>query len=290
MEITPKDLSTRELHGLLLSTVVPRPIAFASTVDDLGNVNLSPFSYFNVFSTNPPTLIFSPSRRGRDNTTKDSYENVLKVPEAVINIVTYDIAEQMSLSSSEYSSDVDEYIKSGLTPIPSLRVKPPRVKESPVAFECKVNKVDQLGTGPGAGNLVICEILLIHVNDEILFENSFNADPDKLKAIGRMGKSSYIKAYGESIFDIQRGSHAGIGFDLIPEEVRTSKFLTGADLARLAGIDNLPGSSDIQEFIESEEFKGLGLDAKDMQSKHLTARKFIHSNDILTAWKILLAG
>ena len=196
MTIDPKELTIPRLHSYLQGAVVPRPIALASTVDAAGNVNLSPFSFFNVFSTNPPILVFSPSRRGRDNTTKHTYENVKVVPEVVIHIVTYAMVEQVSLASCEYPRGVNEFIKAGLTAVPSDRVKPPRVAESPVAFECKVNQVIELGSAGAAGNLVICEVLRMHIRESVL-DAEGRIDPFKLDAVARMGADYYLRAQGE---------------------------------------------------------------------------------------------
>ena len=185
-EFDPKSIKTPELHGILLGAIAPRPIAFASTIDKEGNVNLSPFSFFNVFGSNPPTLIFSPARRGRDNTTKHSYENVKEVAEVVINIANYPMVEQMSLASTEYDKGVNEFVKAGFTEAKSTKVKPPRVAESPVAFECKVKQIIETGEDGGAGNLIICEVIHIHLNEAILDENG-KIDPFKLDPIGRVG-------------------------------------------------------------------------------------------------------
>ena len=237
--IDPKAVSTAALHGYMLGAVTPRPIAFASTIDAEGKVNLSPFSFFNVFSANPPIMIFSPARRGRDNTTKHTYENVLQVKQVVINIVNYDIVQQMSLSSTEYGKGVNEFEKAGLTPLASQTIKPPRVAESPVQFECKVNEVVSLGTQGGAGNLVICEVLKMHIDESILDVNG-NIDPIKLDAVSRMGGNWYGRAK-EGMFEVPKPlSTLGIGFDQLPKAVYSSKFLTGNDLAMLANVQMLP--------------------------------------------------
>ena len=225
LTIDPKEIAVPKMHGYLLGAVAPRPIAFASTVDKDGNVNLSPFSFFNVFSANPPILVFSPARRGRDNTTKHTYENVLEVPEVVINIVNYDMVQQASLSSTEYDKGVNEFIKSGLTPVASERVKPPRVGESPVSFECKVNEVVSLGPNGGAGNLVICEVLLVHIKEEVLDEEG-RIDPVKLDAVARMGGDYYCRAQGDALFTVPKPlATKGIGVDQIPAPIRNSKIL-----------------------------------------------------------------
>ena len=261
--IDPKAVSTAALHGYMLGAVTPRPIAFASTIDSAGNVNLSPFSFFNVFSANPPIMIFSPARRGRDNTTKHTYENVLQVKEVVINIVNYDIVQQMSLSSTEYGKGVNEFEKAGLTPLASQTIKPPRVAESPVQFECRVNEVISLGTEGGAGNLVICEVLKMHINEAVLDADG-KIDPVKLDAVSRMGGNWYSRAK-QGMFEVPKPlSRLGIGFDQLPEAIRTSKLLTGNDLAMLANVEVLPKGAkaivNLEQHIAQEAQKRLALD------------------------------
>lgn len=271
--IDPKAVSTAALHGYMLGAVTPRPIAFASTIDSAGNVNLSPFSFFNVFSANPPIMIFSPARRGRDNTTKHTYENVLQVKEVVINIVNYDIVQQMSLSSTEYGKGVNEFEKAGLTPLASQTIKPPRVAESPVQFECRVNEVISLGTEGGAGNLVICEVLKMHINEAILDADG-KIDPVKLDAVSRMGGNWYGRAK-QGMFEVPKPlSRLGIGFDQLPEAIRTSKLLTGNDLAMLANVEVLPKGAkaivNLEQHVAQEAQKRLALD------------------DIQGAWELLI--
>lgn len=271
--IDPKAVSTAALHGYMLGAVTPRPIAFASTIDSAGNVNLSPFSFFNVFSANPPIMIFSPARRGRDNTTKHTYENVLQVKEVVINIVNYDIVQQMSLSSTEYGKGVNEFEKAGLTPLASQTIKPPRVAESPVQFECRVNEVISLGTEGGAGNLVICEVLKMHINEAILDADG-KIDPVKLDAVSRMGGNWYSRAK-QGMFEVPKPlSRLGIGFDQLPEAIRTSKLLTGNDLAMLANVEVLPKGAkaivNLEQHVAQKAQKRLALD------------------DIQGAWELLI--
>lgn len=243
--IEPKSISQKDLHNYLLSAVAPRPIALASTISSDGQINLSPFSFFNVFSSNPPILIFSPARRGRDNSSKHTYDNVLEVKECVINVVNYPIVEQMSLSSTEYDRNVNEFIKSGLTETKSQHVAPPRVAEAPVSFECKVNEVIQLGDQGGAGNLVICEVLLIHLKDEYLNDKG-DLDTTKLDLVGRMGESWYTRASGDALFEIPKPlSTLGIGVDQLPDHVFSSEVLSGNDLGRLGNIDKIPPKSEI---------------------------------------------
>jgi len=261
--IDPKAVSTAALHGYMLGAVTPRPIAFASTIDSAGNVNLSPFSFFNVFSANPPIMIFSPARRGRDNTTKHTYENVLQVKEVVINIVNYDIVQQMSLSSTEYGKGVNEFEKAGLTPLASQTIKPPRVAESPVQFECRVNEVISLGTEGGAGNLVICEVLKMHINEAVLDADG-KIDSVKLDAVSRMGGNWYGRAK-QGMFEVPKPlSRLGIGFDQLPEAIRTSKLLTGNDLAMLANVEVLPKGAkaivNLEQHVAQKAQKRLALD------------------------------
>ena len=247
----------KEIHDLLLGTVAPRPIALASTVDSAGNVNLSPFSFFNIFSTRPAILVFSPSRRQRDNTTKHTLENILETKEVVINTVSYAIVEQVSLASSEYGKGINEFSKAGLTEIKSERVRPPRVMESPASFECRVLEVKSLGTQGGAGNLVICEVILIHVQDIILGSKG-KIDPQKVDSVARMGADFYCRVNGDSIFELPKpGFPVGIGIDLLPDHIRTSPVLTGNNLGRLANIDRIPTTDEVKDFSENFDFNRL---------------------------------
>jgi len=250
----PADLTTKEVHGYLLAAVASRPIALASTVDKEGNVNLSPFSFFNVFSANPPLMIFSPARRGRDNTTKHTYENLKDCPEVVINIVNYDIVEQMSLSSTEYDRGVNEFVKSGLTEVASQKIKPPRVKESPVSFECKVNQIIELGDQGGAGNLVFAEVVMIHMGDQYL-DREGKLDPSKLQQVARMGGNWYNLANEHSMFEIEKPlSTKGIGVDSLPEAVRNSKVLTGNELGQLGNLAALPSTETLEMVRQMPDF------------------------------------
>ncbi|MFN5556340.1 MAG: flavin reductase family protein [Chryseotalea sp.] len=238
--IDPKEVTTGVLHSYLLGAIAPRPIAFASTIDKEGKVNLSPFSFFNVFGANPPILIFSPARRGRDNTVKHSYENVLEVPEVTINIVDYAMVQQMSLASTEYPKGVNEFVKAGLTEIASEKVKPPRVADAPASFECKVLQVIPTGIEGGAGNLIICEVVLVHIANRVLDANG-KIDPFKLDAVARMGGDWYCRANGDALFTVPKPlEKIGIGIDQLPDEIRLSKVLTGNELAMLANIEALP--------------------------------------------------
>jgi len=291
--IDPKNVSVTELHAYLLGTVVPRPIAFASTVDKAGNVNLSPFSYFNVFSSNPPIMVFSPSSRVRDNTSKHTLENVLEHPEVVINIVNYATVEQMSLASAEYDKGVNEFLKSGLTPVPSKKVKPPRVGESPAAFECKVNQVVKLGEEGGAGNLVVCEVLLAHFDESILDENT-TINPYKLDAVARMGASYYCRAQGDALFTLPRpGRKNSLGVDQMPAHIRESKVLTGNNLGRLGMVDQLPDTETVAAFCKEPAVTDLLERYKDEptaleEQLHHLAQTFLEKGEVEKAWCVLL--
>ena len=246
--IDPNSLSTSELHKMLLLSVAPRPIALASTIDEKGNVNLSPFSCFNMFSANPPILVFSPSRRVRDNSTKDTLENIKKVKEVVVNIVNFSIVEPVSLASTEYDSDVDEFKKSGLTPVKSKKVRPPRVEESPISFECVVDKIIELGKDGGAGNLIISKIVHIHINKRYL-DNNGSLDTKKLDLVGRMGASWYTRVIEESLFEIPKPIHRkGIGVDQLPGHLQSTDILSKNNLARLGNIEKIPTEQEIKEY------------------------------------------
>lgn len=245
MSIDPTTIPIPQLQGYLQSAVAPRPIALASTVDKDGRVNLSPFSFFNVFSANPPILVFSPARRGTNGTTKHTLDNVLEVPEVVINIVNHAMVEQMSLSSTEYERGVDEFVKSGFTPRTSEVVKPPRVAEAPVSFECTVDQVIALGDGPGAGNLILARIRRIHIQEQFLNEQG-QLDTTKLDLVARMGANWYCRASGDALFEIPKPLMTkGIGVDQLPLSVRNSEVLTGNNLGRLGNVEQLPTAGDI---------------------------------------------
>lgn len=293
LSLDPKELSVPQVHRYLLGAIGPRPIAFASTMDENGVPNLAPFSFFNVFSANPPILIFSPARSGRNNTTKDTYENVKVVPECVINIVNFDIVEQMSLASSPFEKNVDEFIKSGLTPIPSDLVKPFRVEESPVQFECKVNEVIELGTEGGAGNLIICEVVRIHIKEEVLDENQM-IDQLKIDLVARMGGNWYCRADKNSMFEIAKPiTTIGVGYEAIPEDIRKSSVLTGNDLGKLGGVEEIPNETDVNEYklIElSDLFVSLEDNAVELELElHKLAQQLLTEDKLEEAWKTLLA-
>ena len=293
LSLNPKDLSQPKLHHYLLGTVVPRPICFASTIDENGNSNLAPFSFFNVFSSNPPIAIFSPSRSGRTGKHKDTFNNIQKVREVVINMVNYSMAEQMSLASSPYSSEVDEFVKSGFSKQRSDLVQPFRLKESPVQLECKVLEIKELGNLGGAGNLIICEILKIHISNNVLDDNHM-IDQQKIDLVARMGGNWYTRTEKKSMFEITKPiSSIGIGFDHIPKEILNSNILTGNDLGKLAGIESLPDETAVNDFklIElSELFLELEDNANKLElSLHLKAQEFLAKNDLEAAWKTLLS-
>jgi len=255
--IFPQDLPTAAFHGLMLGAVAPRPIAFASTIDAEGRPNLSPYSFFNAFSSNPPTLIFSPSRRVRDNTTKHTLENVYEHPEVVINIVSYEMVEQMSLSSTEYDKGVNEFVKAGFTEVASVKVKPPRVGEAPAAFECKVKRVIPLGGQGGAGNLIVAEVLAAHFSPNIL-DAQMKVDPRKLDAVARMGGNWYCRANGEALFEIPKPlATKGIGIDALPQHIRESHYLTGNNLGRLGNVEALPTEQEVKEFARQPQLLQL---------------------------------
>ena len=284
--IDPQDLTTREVHKILLNAVTPRPIALASTIDKNGNVNLSPFSYFNVFSAAPPILVFSPANRVTDNSRKDTLENILETKEVVINLVDFSLVEPTSLSSVYYERGIDEFLKSGLTKITSKKVLPPRVSESPISFECKVNKVISLGNNGGAGNLIISEIVMIHINKQLLTLNG-DIDPLKLNLVARMGGNYYLNVKSENLFEIQKpiGVNA-IGVDKLPNHANKSDILTKNDLARLANIETLPKKAQIKKFIESSEIEKITSLANENEKvilNHKKVKEYLDKNDLESA-------
>lgn len=283
LSFTPQEFTTAKLHGYLLSAVAPRPIAFASTIDADGNPNLSPFSFFNVFSANPPILIFSPARRVRDNTIKHTLINAETTKEVVINVVNYDIVQQMSLSSTEYPEGVNEFEKAGLTMLKSDIVKPFRVAESPVQMECKVNEIVHLGKDAGAGNLIICEVVKMHISKLVLDENNA-IDQNKLDLVSRAGGSYYSRAKS-GFFEIPKPlSSLGIGVDALPKHIRESHILSGNDLGLLGNVENLPKEKDILAFKNQHNLSSLTTDEKQKKAKD-----FLSFNDVESAWKMLLS-
>ena len=292
LTLDPAELETPVLHSYLLSAVAPRPIAFASTIDEDGNPNLSPFSFFNVFSANPPIAIFSPARRVRNNTTKHTLENVKLTKEVVINVVNYDIVQQMSLSSTEYGDGVNEFEKAGLTPIASDVVKPFRVKESPVQLECKVREVVELGNEGGAGNLVICEVVRVHVSEAVLDENG-KIDTQKIDLVARMGGDWYCRAHGKALFEVAKPLRTlGIGVDQIPADIRNSNILTGNDLGMLGNVEEIPDETEVNDY-KLMELSDLFMDHQDeaeiLERKlHEMAHELLAQGKVTDAWKTLL--
>ena len=286
--IDPKSIETAKLQGYLQSSVGPRPIAFASTIGINGIPNVSPFSFFNVFSANPPILIFSPARRVRDNSIKHTLINAEATREVVINVVNYDMVQQTSLASTEYADGVDEFIKSGLTPIASEVVKPFRVKESPVQFECKVTQIIPLGTEGGAGNLVLCEVLRIHIDESILDENGA-IDQHKIDLVSRLGGNWYSRS-NQGLFEVPKPlSTLGIGVDSIPDFIKESPVFDGNDLGILGNIEALPTKEEVSIFVK-QNFAVKGVLSSDDELKvHLEAKKYLDNNDVFSAWKVLLA-
>ena len=284
----PKSLSTSKLHGLLLSAVSPRPIAFASTIDVNGNANLSPFSFFNVFSANPPILVFSPARRVKDNSIKDTLKNIMATKEVVINVVSFDMVHQVSLSSTQYPEGVNEFEKAGLTMLKSEVVKPFRVAESPVQFECKVNDIIELGKEGGAGNLIICEIVKFHIDEDVLDEDG-SINQVKLDLVARAGGSYYSRAK-KGFFEIPKPLSAlGIGVDNFPEEVRNSMVLTGNDLGMLGNVETLPSKTEVDAFIKDISDRYPKIKTATHRQKHKLARNYLSFGDVESAWKVLLS-
>lgn len=293
LTIDPKNISVPALHKYLLGAIGPRPIAFASTVDENGVDNLAPFSFFNVFSANPPILIFSPARSGRTNETKDTYNNVKKVPEVVVNVVNYDMVHQVSLASSPFSPEISEFVKAGFTPLESETVKPKRVAESPVQFECKVVEIRELGDQGGAGNLIICEVMRIHISEAVLDENQ-QIDQKKIDLVARMGGNWYCRADQNSMFEISKPiTTIGIGYDQLPEDILRSEILTANDLGHLAGIEELPNETDVNEYklLElSDLFVSLEDEPVELEKElHKRAKNLLKENKLTEAWMTLLA-
>jgi flavin reductase (DIM6/NTAB) family NADH-FMN oxidoreductase RutF len=294
LTINPKEISVAKLHAYMLASIQPRPIAFASTIDKNGNLNLAPFSFFNAFGSHPPTLIFSPARRVRDNTTKHTLENILEVPEVVINTVSFDMVHQVSLASVEFPLGENEFLKAGLTPLKSELIKPFRVAESPVQFECKVVEVKHMGNEGGAANLVICEILLMHINEKVLNDQQ-RIDPHKIDLVARMGDDYYCRASGNAVFEVPKPkSKAAIGIDQLPEKIRNSKVLNGNNLGMLGNSEHFPTEEELVEVSIGDSLKELqerfDNDAESLEyHKHLLAKDFLEEHKVLEAWKVLLS-
>ena len=283
----PKNCNVSQLQALLSSAVAPRPIALASTIDSEGNPNLSPFSFYNIFSANPPILIFSPARRVRDNTTKHTLHNVAAVKEVVINVVSYDIIQQMSLSSTEYAKGINEFDKAGFTMLKSDKIRPFRVAESPIQMECRVNEIKPLGMDKGAGNLVICEVLMMHVSEAVMTDNN-TIDQEKLDLVARGGGSYYIRAR-EGFLEIPKPLRiVGIGVDMLPDSVRKSSILTGNDLGLLGNIEALPTKDYIEAFWKQPSQSLLKNELKTTEEIHLKAKEFLEQKNVLDAWCVLI--
>jgi flavin reductase (DIM6/NTAB) family NADH-FMN oxidoreductase RutF len=294
LTIDPKEVSIPVLHSYLLGAVAPRPIAFASTIDKNGNPNLAPFSFFNVFSANPPIAIFSPARSGRTGITKHTYNNVKEVPEVVINMVSYDMVQQMSLASTEYPEGTNEFTKAGFTQLASERVKPFRVKESPAQLECIVKEVIELGDKGGAGNLIICEVVLIHISENVLDANK-QIDPNKMDLVARMGGNWYSRTNGSALFEVAKPLlNLGIGVDQLPDFIRNSTVLTGNNLGQLGNIEKIPSEMDVIAYKnsgainEAFEIYGKNLDRLEDHLHHI-AKGLLDNNKVDEAWKVLLS-
>jgi len=288
-----KDLKPADRQNFLQHAIAPRPVCFASTIDKAGNVNLSPFSFFNLFSSNPPIVIFSPARRVRDNTTKHTLENVLEIPEVVVNICDYNMVQQVSLASCEYPKGTDEFVKAGFNKEPSQLIKPPRVKESPVQLECKVIEVKPLGNEGGAGNLVIAEVLLMHINESVLNDDKTMIDQTKLQHIARMGGDWYCKVNSSNLFKVEKPNiNIGIGVDALPESIRKSNILTGNDLGQLGNVHEMPF---VDPSYHDDRLKNIiqyySLNPEDMDNElHRYAKELLEENKVKEAWQVLLAA
>ncbi len=293
LSLDPKELTVQRLHQLLLGAIGPRPSAFASTLDADGNANLAPFSFFNVFSANPPILVFSPARSGRTGQSKDTFNNAKAVPEVVINVVNYNMVHQMSLASSPYAPGIDEFIKAGFTPLASEKVAPYRVAQAPVQFECKVNQIIELGQEGGAGNLIICEVVQLHIQEELLNENGL-IDQHKIDLVARMGGDWYCRANSAAMFEIKKPiTTCGIGYDALPQDIKSSEVLSANDLGQLAGIEALPNETDVNEYklLElSTLFLELEHDASALEAAlHRSAHDLLAQNKLEEAWLTLLS-
>jgi flavin reductase (DIM6/NTAB) family NADH-FMN oxidoreductase RutF len=289
--VDPHEVTTARFHSLLLGAIGPRPIAFASTIDAEGNPNLSPFSFFNAFSANPPMLVFSPARRVRDNTIKHTLENVKAIPEVVINVVNYAMVQQMSLASTEYGKGVNEFEKAGFTQVASSKIRPFRVKESPVQFECIVKDVIELGDQGGAGNLILCEVIMAHVMEEVL-DASQQIDQHKIDLVARMGGNWYCRAHGEALFEVEKPlTTLGIGVDALPVSIRLSPVLTGNNLGQLGNVEHIPSQAELDEFNSSGEYAVLMESVIESDfAVHHVAQHLLEKGEVMKAWKVLLLG
>jgi len=290
LTIEPGKIPTADFHQYLLGAVAPRPIAFASTVDKDGNPNLAPYSFFNCFSSTPPILVFSSNRKVQGNTTKDTLHNVMETGEVVINVVSYNIVRQAAVAGIEFPKEVSEFAKTGLTPIPSDVIKPFRVKESPVQMECKVQQIIPLGEEGGAGHLIICEVVRMHVNENVLDENG-RIDPHKIDLMGRMGRAYYVRASGEAIHSIiQAQNIIGIGYDNLPDSIKNSKILTGNDLGQFAGMTQIPDNEVIQHLKTEPHIQQLLQSKNSQEELHRLAQKELAKENVELAAQLAWLG
>ncbi len=293
LSIDPKSIPTAELHAHMLSAIAPRPICFASTVDANGHPNLSPFSFFNAFGSHPPTLVFSPARRVRDNTIKHTLENAYATKEVCINVVTYDMVQQTSLSSCEYEKGVDEFVKAGFTKETSVKIKPFRVKESPVQMECVVKDIIETGHEGGAGNLIICEIVYMHINPVVLNEKG-RIDQQKIDLVGRLGGDYYVRASGSALFEVEKPNrNKGIGVDALPAAIRLSAILTGNNLGQLGNLEHLPSAEEVEQMYNNSEIRNLIYrlegDKENLSIQlHSKAKQLLDAGHVEEAMKVLL--
>ncbi|MEI8137061.1 MAG: flavin reductase family protein [Bacteroidota bacterium] len=282
LSLDPKELTIPVLQKYLQNAIAPRPICFASTISANGEPNVAPFSFFNIFSSNPPIAVFSPAYSGRTGAAKDTLKNVLEVPECVINVVNYNMVQQTSLASSPFPMGVNEFVKAGFTPIPSDLIKPYRVKESPVQLECKVIEVKELGKLGGAGNLVICEIIKIHIDESVL-NDAKQIDVNKIDLVARMGDNYYCRASGDALFEVEKPiTTIGIGYDQIPSEIRNSKILSGNNLGLLGSVETFPSAEEIAEF------KKTITAFSSKEDQHQYAKSLLEANKVIEAWMVLL--
>ena len=292
MKVIPGEIKTAQLHAYLLGAIAPRPICFASTIDKDGNANLAPFSFFNVFGSKPPICIFSPARRVRDNTIKHTLENVYETKEVVINVVNYNIVQQSNLASCEYPKGVDEFVKAGFTPVKSDLVKPFRVKESPVQLECKLLQVIETGKEGGAANLIICEVVCMHIDDNILDEHG-KIDPNKIDLVARMGADYYCRASGSAIFEVHKPNvELGIGVDALPAYIRYSNILTGNNLGMLGNCTTVPV---VGELLQDDRLSNIMRtythdETAKKEALHQYAKELLDAKEIDKAWQVLLSG
>ena len=288
LTIDPKDTPQKDLHQFILGTVAPRPIAFVSTIDEEGNKNLAPYSFFNAFSSNPPIVVFSSNRRGSDNTTKDTLRNVRVSGECVINAVNYSMVRQMAVASVDFPTGVSEFEKTGLTPIPSDLVKAFRVAESPAHMECKVKDIITLGEGGGAGHLIICEVVRMHVSHDVLTDRN-RIDPDKMDLMGRMGRAYYVRCSGDAIHTIvQEYNPVSIGYDHLPDHIKNSPVLTGNDLGKLAGQVSFPTLEEIADAREQADVLQALAQHNPTEALHYLAKTYLDKEEVKRGFSVLL--